>query len=62
VRSIPRGSGLTASTRGLSHVAPSALGKREHMGIVPRLHKVLAIKAAREGRSLNAYVAEKLWM
>jgi hypothetical protein len=28
--------------------------------IDPKLHKTLAIKAAREGRSLNAFVAEKL--
>jgi predicted HicB family RNase H-like nuclease len=28
--------------------------------IDPKLHKALAIKAAREGRSLNAFVAEKL--
>jgi predicted HicB family RNase H-like nuclease len=28
--------------------------------IDPRLHKALAIKAARQGKSLNAFVAEKL--
>lgn len=28
--------------------------------IDPKLHKALAIKAARQGRSLNAYVEEKL--
>jgi predicted HicB family RNase H-like nuclease len=28
--------------------------------IDPKLHKALAIKAAREGRSLNAFVEERL--
>jgi hypothetical protein len=40
--------------------ADKTFSGRFMLRIDPKLHKALAIKAAREGRSLNAYVAEKL--
>ena len=40
--------------------ADKKFGGRFMLRIDPNLHKALAIKAAREGRSLNAYVAERL--
>lgn len=44
----------------LKNPADKKFSGRFMLRIDPKLHKALAIKAARQGRSLNAYVAERL--
>jgi hypothetical protein len=54
------GGGLNPRGKTSKLPADKKYSGRFMLRIDPKLHKALAIKAARQGRSLNAYAAERL--